>query len=213
MAADELGNKEVQNHDLDHDWVARFFTDMQDVTSEHMQRIWAKILSGEVETPGRTSLHTLSVLKNMTQRDAKLFEHASKFVFDNFVLNDDKYASQINQFPEYSNFIELENYGLFHTGSFLRVTIHIESEKLFFKMDTLYRMLANETPCIIEIPCYFLSKQGQELIRIIGSNISEEYLSVFSKFLYEKKKIRLERAQIVEKYPGGTIKYGSWIPL
>ena len=39
MAADELGNKEVQNHDTDHDWVARFFTDVQDVTSEHIQRI------------------------------------------------------------------------------------------------------------------------------------------------------------------------------
>ena len=64
MAADELGDNQIENHEVDHDWVARFFADVQDVTSEHMQRIWAKILAGEVETPGRTSLHTLSILKN-----------------------------------------------------------------------------------------------------------------------------------------------------
>lgn len=87
LAANELDDKDVQNHEIDHDWVARFFSDVQDVTSEHMQRIWAKILAGEVETPGRTSLHTLSILKNMTQRDAKLFEEVSRFVFYDFILN------------------------------------------------------------------------------------------------------------------------------
>ena len=213
MAADELGNKEVQNHDADHDWVARFFTDVQDVTSEHMQRIWAKILSGEIENPGRTSLYTLSILKNMTQRDAQLFEYVSKFVFNDFVLKDDKYTNKIDQFPKYSNFMELENHGLFHTGSFLQITLHIESERFFSHTDTLYRMLANETPCSIEIPCHVLSKQGQELFRIVGSNISEEYLSVFSKFLYEKKEIKLEKSQIVKRYPEGTVQHSLWVPL
>ena len=74
MAAEEIRDKEVADHEVDHDWTARFFADAQDATSEHMQKIWAKILAGEVETPGRTSLHTLAILKNMTQRDAKLFE-------------------------------------------------------------------------------------------------------------------------------------------
>ena len=111
LAADELGDKEVQNHDADHDWVARFFTDVQDVTSEHMQRIWAKILAGEVETPGRTSLHTLSVLKNMTQRDAVLFEKMSAFVFHDFILNKPKCTNEIIEFPPLGLLIEMENYG------------------------------------------------------------------------------------------------------
>ena len=77
LAAEDLGGKEVENHTVDPDWAARFFADVQDVTSEHMQQIWAKILAGEVETPGRTSLHTLSILKNMTQRNAESFENLS----------------------------------------------------------------------------------------------------------------------------------------
>ena len=72
-AAKQLSSKQVDENKVDHDWVARFFSDVQDVTSEQMQCIWARILSGEVETPGRTSLHALSILRNMSQHDAKEF--------------------------------------------------------------------------------------------------------------------------------------------
>ena len=50
-AADELGDTEVDNHEPDPDWTARFFDCVQDVSSEDMQRIWAKILAGEVGKP------------------------------------------------------------------------------------------------------------------------------------------------------------------
>ena len=42
-AADELGDKEVPDHELDPDWAARFFNDIQDVSSEEMQSLWAKV--------------------------------------------------------------------------------------------------------------------------------------------------------------------------
>ena len=58
-AADELGDKEVPDHEPDSDWTARFFDSVQDVSSHDMQRLWGKVLAGEVESPGRTSLRTL----------------------------------------------------------------------------------------------------------------------------------------------------------
>ena len=57
----------------DHDWTARFFNDIQDVSSEEMQSLWAKVLAGEVEKPGSTSIQTLSILKNLDQATARLF--------------------------------------------------------------------------------------------------------------------------------------------
>ena len=73
QAALELGDKEVQDHEVDHDWTARFFDDVQDVSSEDMQQLWAKILAGEVERPGSTSFRTLRVLKDMNQHVARIF--------------------------------------------------------------------------------------------------------------------------------------------
>ena len=73
LAASELGDKEVPDSETDHDWTARFFGDVQDVSSEEMQSLWAKVLAGEVERPGSMSIKTLSVLRNLDQTTASLF--------------------------------------------------------------------------------------------------------------------------------------------
>ena len=72
-AASELGDAEVQDHEVDHDWTARFFNDVQDVSSEEMQKLWGKILAGEVKRPRSTSIKTLGVLKNLDKAVATLF--------------------------------------------------------------------------------------------------------------------------------------------
>ena len=69
----EIGEKEVQDHEVDHDWTARFFNDVQDVSSEEMQRLWAKILAGEVEKPGSTSFRAMDILRGLERTTAILF--------------------------------------------------------------------------------------------------------------------------------------------
>ena len=69
----ELGDKDVPDSEPNHDWTARFFNDIQDVSSEEMQSLWAKVLAGEVERPGSTSIRTLSILRNLDQATAGLF--------------------------------------------------------------------------------------------------------------------------------------------
>ena len=72
-AADQLGDKEVTDSEPDHDWTARFFNEVQDVSSEEMQLLWAKVLAGEVQRPGSTSIRTLGILKNLDRNTAQLF--------------------------------------------------------------------------------------------------------------------------------------------
>lgn len=73
QAAAQLGGKDVPDQEPDHDWTARFFSEIQDVSSEEMQLLWAKVLAGEVERPGSTSIKTLSILKNLDRMTAALF--------------------------------------------------------------------------------------------------------------------------------------------
>lgn len=74
QAAELLGDKDVPDQEPDHDWTARFFGEVQDVSSDEMRTIWARILAGQVEKPGSTSLHTLDVLRNLDRRVANIFE-------------------------------------------------------------------------------------------------------------------------------------------
>ena len=114
-AADELGDKEVPDHEPDPDWTARFFNEVQDVSSEDMQKIWAKILAGEVESPGRTSLRTLDTLRDMTKKDAKMFTDICDFVVRNdFVFYDN--SMEGFEALNYSNLLHLQDCGLINVG-------------------------------------------------------------------------------------------------
>ena len=72
-AAKQLGDKSVADSEPDHDWTARFFSQVQDVSSEEMQSLWARVLAGQVEREGSTSVRTLQVLRNLDRATARLF--------------------------------------------------------------------------------------------------------------------------------------------
>ena len=74
QTAEQLGDKEVADQEPDHDWTARFFNYIQDVSSEEMQLLWAKVLTGQIEQPGSLSIRALSILRNLDQAGAKLFQ-------------------------------------------------------------------------------------------------------------------------------------------
>ena len=130
-AAAELGDKEAPDHELDPDWTARFFDSVQDVSSEDMRKLWAKILSGEVENPGRTSLRTLDILKNMTRVDAQKFRKFCDFVIDDFVYYPENYEIHHSELW-YDNVIYLQDIGLLHTASDLVKTFVFWSGKFSY---------------------------------------------------------------------------------
>jgi len=74
QAAKQLGEAEVPDDEPDHDWSARFFGEVQDVSSAEMQALWARILAGEVAQAGSTSIRTLGILKDLDRPTARLFE-------------------------------------------------------------------------------------------------------------------------------------------
>ena len=72
-AALELYDTQVPAEEPDHDWTARFFGEVQDVSSEGMQLLWGRVLAGEVRKSGTTSKRTLGILKDLDADTAELF--------------------------------------------------------------------------------------------------------------------------------------------
>lgn len=66
--------------ELDPRWKARFVRDAEDAADETMRDLLARILAGEFERPGAFSLKTLSVVRDLDQRTARLFEAVSPMV-------------------------------------------------------------------------------------------------------------------------------------
>ena len=87
-AATELEGETVADHEPDHDWTARFFEYVQDVSTEDVRIIWSRILAGEVRSPGGVSMHTLSILRNLSSRQATLFTEAMRYCIGDFIVKD-----------------------------------------------------------------------------------------------------------------------------
>ena len=213
-AADELGDKEVSNHEPDPDWTARFFNDIQDVSSEEMQSLWAKVLAGEVEKPGSTSVQTLSILKNLDQATARLFGKLCSIC--------------ISLRPDWNQFIDarvpslggdagsnaLQEYGL-NFGNLNVLNEHglvISDYNSWFNYKLCAGVFSSgRNPVKVRIPFSFqgrnwvllptteraigqelrihgvaLTRSGQELSRIVDLAPMNEYTQALTKFFKEK---------------------------
>lgn len=58
------------NQDVDPDWFQAYCELVLDISTYSMQKLWAKILAGEISNPGSFSLKTLHLLKQMNHKDA-----------------------------------------------------------------------------------------------------------------------------------------------
>ena len=214
-AADELGDREVDDHEPDPDWTARFFDHVQDVSSEDMQRIWAKILAGEIESPGRTSLRTLDTLKNMRKLDAELFKGISNLVIQrDCVFFDESYFKNFDAL-NYSKLIHLQDCGLVVIQSFLtrQITLGENKERaLTYQNSALLIAGDQEAPEVVGIPVALLTTAGRELFQIVECTPHWEYLRTFSKFL-QSKHCRLEYLDNIVPLPEGGLWFANRFPI
>ena len=58
---------------LDDDWLNVFERYAEDASTERMQRLWGRVLAGEVRKPGRYSTRTLRLLSEFSQADGLTF--------------------------------------------------------------------------------------------------------------------------------------------
>lgn len=214
-AAEELSDKEVPDIEPDHDWTARFFDCVQDVSSEHMQKLWAKVLSGEVESPGRTSLRTLEALRNMTKRDAELFGELAGFVIGGeFVFNDSHFVQRLGVL-RVECLLHLQDCGLLITGPQLSWTPNWKGREegvLTYQDGALLVTRGESASDNLEVPIVLLSAAGKEIFRIVHGTVQMAYLQDFSTFLH-RRKYQLSLVEGIKTLPRGTAEYANRTPI
>lgn len=87
IAAEELENDEspAPEKAVDGDWIRRWRDIVGEVSSDELQSIWARLLAGEVKSPGAHSLHTLEVLRNISSDDAQMIAKLAGLSIDGFI--------------------------------------------------------------------------------------------------------------------------------
>lgn len=89
-AEEEVTNDTSEPPDeyVEFDWIHRWREDAKNVSTEELQRLWARTLAGEVKTPGTYSLRTLDFLKNLTRKEAIKIQRLASFLVADAIFDD-----------------------------------------------------------------------------------------------------------------------------
>lgn len=114
---------------LDEDWLTGLQGFAEKASSERMQRLFGRILAGEIRRPGSFSLFTLDVVSKLSPQDAANIVKIAPFVVENILMENPIVPPQI----DYSLRTALGGIGVIDPGSIATCCIRYhESEKYDF---------------------------------------------------------------------------------
>lgn len=187
LELEDDGEFDVNNENVDFDWIMRFFNAVGNISNDNMQQFWGKVLAGEVRKPGCCSLRTLDILWNMSQMEAETFDKLCRYV----VHSGDCTFIFSNGFHEYdgtntyskaciqkeglkysSDIIPMIECGLISVDNNLSADFATENS-LVINNKSIVCLVIDETQSKrLTIEPYYLTNSGIELYKIISSGTS-----------------------------------------
>ena len=181
IAYKELENTEtVSNEPVNRDWMLRFFNSVEDISNEDMQRIWGRILAGEIKEPNTFSYRTLEKLKNMTQQEAKCFQLVSSLALYNggkwFILQDDEIMNRHN--VHFVNILELEECGLMSAQALSCTLNSSVNEASYIHNSQIVGMIRGKEDKMkeLEIFIHVFTESGSQLMKSISPQVNQQYI-------------------------------------
>lgn len=190
-------DKRDSNKIYDFDWFLRFYENVGNISDQHMQEIWAKILAGEISNPGTHSIHLLEILKYLSKKDAELFEKVCSVSLDisNQVLLPN-FKQYLDEFGiSYDDILRLNELNLINSNGMLSLSLKVPPQKAELCRGNSSRIavqsLSNNSVdfSINEFP---FTSVGSELRSILTIKIPDKCLELLITELSKNKGISLE---------------------
>ena len=169
--------------DIEDDWISNFFDKVKFISDNEMQELWAKLLAGESNEPGKYSKRTIELIASLDKKDAKLFNDLCTFCwFDGHEAYSLIYNKADNEIYKkmninFSSLLHLQDIGLIQFNSttgfrklgfkkYFTIYYYGKVINIEFKKD-----LEND----LSIGNVMLTKSGQELISICNAELNEDF--------------------------------------
>lgn len=161
--------------DVEDDWITNFFDKCRIISDGEMQSLWAKVLSGEANSPGSFSKRTVNFLGSLDKADAHLFTSLCGFGWfigevAPLILNVQE-SIYNNKGINFKSLTHLDDIGLLsfnHISSFKRLGFP-KRITIFYYGTPLNLEFQTPENNDLEMGKVLLSKTGQQLSKICGS--------------------------------------------
>ena len=174
---------------IDDDWVANFFDKSRLVSDDRMQELWAKVLAGEGNHPGRFSRKTVNLIADLGAKEAELFQALCRFTW---VINRtiealifDEQLDIYNQVGiKYDSIRQLEALGLVHFEGLADVNIKglPQSTSASYGARQVVLSFPNSSENTLKIGRVIFTQFGRELFPITGATVVDG----FFEYVYDR---------------------------
>ena len=200
----KLNNFIESENEVDFDWIMRFFDAVGNISNEELQKLWGKVLAGEIQHPGNCSLRTLEIIRNMSQREVEIFNKLCKYVLESgdcYFIYPDGFLGDYGYNNEMHTFIE--QIGLTYSESIIPMTecglLSVDHELATdFKTNNTLNIYNEELICIIKasenkennisFEPYFLTKSGVELFNVVRGTADFKFDIEYAVFSFKALK-------------------------
>ena len=198
-------------------WINRFFDSVADISDEDLQKLWGKVLAGEIKQPKTYSLRTLETLKNLSKYEAELFQKITPYVIQ---MDGGLFLSSNTSLLEkyeitYGEILRLDECGLVNSAGLVSLNPTVSNTEfaaLYNNSKLIFLKGLNSSKTKISIGEFGLTRAGKELFYILNSTSNDDYLYDFLEELVKKniKKLKtcVHQINFVEQ---GSIDYEETI--
>lgn len=204
----------VSNEPVSQTWLSNFLEAAGHVEEEDLQKIWGKLLAGEIKQPNSYSLRTLNTLKNMTSNEARIFQSLSSFVVmgeeKGFLPHDNELHTKYD--IEYENILLLDDCGLINSQGETNCVFSFKPNNVEQLYNNNFVAKLHKKNCVdtdVQLDVYPLTSAGRELFNIVSkdSNLNffkdiikkiEQGNKNISVYIYKKELIAEKDGKIIE---------------
>jgi len=164
------------------DWLNHFSSHAEKASSKEMQRLWAKILAGEIRKPGKYSVFTLSFMANLDLNLAQLVAKYFNHQFGGSLIYE---PHNLPKHPTYSELGDLQSLGLITASSSgLHKTLKSkkdgvlkDNELIILDAGQRYLVTLKNADSQIELTSLPITSMGLEVLTIVDSMTPEALCS------------------------------------
>ena len=156
--------------EIDDDWLNVFEQYAERASTERMQKLWGRVLAGEIRGPGRYSMRTLRFLSEFSQKDAIDFVAVAQFAFARNIAKD---AILKDPAADIRHLIDMEAAGLLSgaSGTGLTLSLGLQNAGPVFVAlladPPLMLILEGDAEAKISMPTIALTPLAIELLTLI----------------------------------------------
>jgi len=165
--------------DVDEDWLNAFIRYAEDASSDRMQKLWARVLTGEVKSPGKFSRATLRCLAELELETAQDVELLRPFVFQNCAYGENSW----NEGEWYLRSLRLESCGIISGagGSTHTQLVHDLNGINIFGGDEFGLVIYNAPKATTILPAMAVTRIGRDMLSLVPPVSEYECLTSLGK--------------------------------